>query len=82
MCVTQGDLYLRALILSMYAILKAGHAFSFVRGDKVLQIYGSSSGPWMLTSLYREEACKSQRSAGVFFLVGADWATSCACCII
>ena len=81
-CVTWGALHLRALALSLHTISKAGRAFSFVRGDKVCQISDSSSGPWTLASLYREEACKSQRSAGFFFLVGAAWATGCACCTI
>ena len=43
-CVIQGGLYLNALALSLRDILKAVRAFSFVRGERVCQIYGSSSG--------------------------------------
>ena len=35
MCVTRGALYLRAQVLSLHAISKAGRAFSFVSRAKV-----------------------------------------------
>ena len=50
-CVTQGALNLSDLALSMHDISKAGRAFSFLRGSRVCQIYGSSSGPWNPASL-------------------------------
>ena len=49
--VTQGALHRSALALSLHAILKAGCAFSFVRGGRVFQISGRYSGPWTLVSL-------------------------------
>ena len=72
-CVTPGALHLIARELSMYAVLKAGRAFSFVSGSKVCQIRGRSSGLLTLASLQREGACKSQRSAGFFFLACVSW---------
>ena len=53
-CVTWEYLHQSALALSLHAISKAGLALYFVRGDKVCQISGRSSGPWTLTSLYIE----------------------------
>ena len=81
-CVTLGDLHLSALALSLHAILKAGCAFSYTRGAKVCHISGSSSGPWTWASLYSEEACRSQRYSGIFFLAGATWANCCSWCKI
>ena len=37
-CVTRGALHMRSWALSLHAISKAGHAFSFVSGAKVFQI--------------------------------------------
>ena len=44
-CVTRGNLHISTLALSIHAILKAGCVFSFVKGDRVCQISGRSSGP-------------------------------------
>ena len=77
--VTRGALHLRACGISLHAISKAGLTFSFVRGAKVFQIFGRSSGPCTLASLYREGACRSHLYAGYFLLAGTAWAAGWFC---
>ena len=77
-----GGLHFSALALSLQAISKAGCAFSFVRGERVCQIYVSSSGLWTSERQYSDAACRYQHSSGLFFFSRASCVACCSWCTI